>query len=116
MAEGQDSYLSDNCTPASREAQALGEATENAPWGELHASGKTMFRFSNAWTTDVVEAKTLAMVRQPDARALEGRVATDASCRAGRVSVCCAHMRTCVCPRTLALALCSSLTCSRRAA
>ena len=48
-------------SPATEAAEALGEATTNAPWGELHASGKTMFRFSNAWTTDLVEAKTLAM-------------------------------------------------------
>ena len=61
VAEGQDKYLTSMCSPASTAAQALGEATENAPWSELHASGKTMFRFSNAWTTDVVEAKTLAM-------------------------------------------------------
>merc|ERR1719267_295017 len=56
-----DRYLSDMVSPASEAAKALGEATESAPWGELHADGKTMFRFSNAWTTDVVEAKTLAM-------------------------------------------------------
>ena len=61
IAEGQDDYLLDNCTPASEAAEALGEATATAPWAELHASGKTMFRFSNAWTTDLVEAKTLAM-------------------------------------------------------
>ena len=61
IAEGQDDYLLDNCTPASEATRALGEATATAPWAELHASGKTMFRFSNAWTTDLVEAKTLAM-------------------------------------------------------
>ena len=48
-------------SPASEAVKTLGEATANAPWGELHAEGKTMFRFSNVWTTDVVEAKTLAM-------------------------------------------------------
>ena len=53
--------VSEMCSPASEAATALGHATETAPWGELHMQGKTMFRFSNAWTTDVVEAKTLAM-------------------------------------------------------
>lgn len=61
IAGGQDRYLSDMVSPASEAAKALGDATETAPWGELHEQGKTMFRFSNAWTTDVVEAKTLAM-------------------------------------------------------
>ena len=61
VAEGQDEYLVKMTTPASAAAHALGEATETAPWDALHTSGKTMFRFSNAWTTDVVEAKTLAM-------------------------------------------------------
>ena len=61
VAEGQDTYLSKMTTPASAACKALGEATETAPWSELYASGKTMFRFSNAWTTDLVEAKTLAM-------------------------------------------------------
>merc|ERR1719324_2307936 len=56
-----DRYLGEMCTPASEAASALGHATETAPWGKLHDAGKTMFRFSNAWTTDVVEAKTLAM-------------------------------------------------------
>ena len=31
------------------------------PARDTQDAGKTMFRFSNAWTTDVVEAKTLAM-------------------------------------------------------
>ena len=48
-------------SPASEATKALGDATANAPWGALHDSGKTMFRFSSVWTTDVVEAKTLAM-------------------------------------------------------
>ena len=61
VASGQDEYLTKMTTPASDEAKALGEATSVAPWAELHASGQTMFRFSNAWTTDAVEAKTLAM-------------------------------------------------------
>ena len=61
VAQGQDQYLTKMCTPPSDAAKALGEATETAPWAELHATGKTMFRFSNAWTTDLVEAKTLAM-------------------------------------------------------
>ena len=61
IAGGQDRYLSDMVSPASEAAKALGDATETAPWGDLHEQGKTMFRFSNAWTTDVVEAKTLAM-------------------------------------------------------
>merc|ERR1719267_174390 len=56
-----DRYLSDMVSPASEAAKALGDATETAPWGELYENGKTMFRFSNVWTTDVVEAKTLAM-------------------------------------------------------
>ena len=46
-----DRYLSEMCSPASEAATALGHATETAPWGELHMQGKTMFRFSNAWTT-----------------------------------------------------------------
>ena len=53
--------MSKMTTPESAAAKALGEATVTAPWGELHAAGKTMFRFSSVWTTDVVEAKTLAM-------------------------------------------------------
>ena len=61
VAEGQDEYLAKMTTPASAASQALGKATATAPWDELHKAGKTMFRFSNAWTTDVVEAKTLAM-------------------------------------------------------
>ena len=61
IAGGQDRYLSDMVSPATEAAKALGDATETAPWGDLHEQGKTMFRFSNAWTTDVVEAKTLAM-------------------------------------------------------
>jgi len=61
VASGQDKYLTEMCSPASEAAKALGTATETAPWAELHSNGKTMFRFSNAWTTDVVEAKTLAM-------------------------------------------------------
>jgi len=61
VAEGQDEYLAKMTTPASAASQALGKATATAPWDELHNAGKTMFRFSNAWTTDVVEAKTLAM-------------------------------------------------------
>ena len=56
-----DRYLGEMCSPASKACEELGHATETAPWGELHMQGKTMFRFSNAWTTDVVEAKTLAM-------------------------------------------------------
>ena len=48
-------------SPESDAAKALGEATSNAEWGALYESGKTMFRFSSVWTTDVVEAKTLAM-------------------------------------------------------
>ena len=61
VASGQDEYLTKMTTPASEAALALGHATEKAPWAELHDAGKTMFRFSNAWTTDLVEAKTLAM-------------------------------------------------------
>ena len=85
VAGGMDPYLTDSCSPASEAASALGRATEEADWGSLHASGKTsapsrhathlgpaslsansslglaVFRFSNVWTTDVVEAKTLAM-------------------------------------------------------
>ena len=87
IAGGMDRYLTEVCSPATDAAAQLGRATETAPWGELHVrrhrrrryparvlprhsprparaaqdAGKTMFRFSNAWTTDVVEAKTLAM-------------------------------------------------------
>jgi caffeoyl-CoA O-methyltransferase len=61
IAAGQEEYLAKMTSPASKAAEALGEATSTAPWGELHDQGKTMFRFSNVWTTDVVEAKTLAM-------------------------------------------------------
>ena len=61
IAEGQDAYLTKMTSPPSEACAALGKATENANWGELHASGQTMFRFSSAWTTDNVEAKTLAM-------------------------------------------------------
>ena len=61
IAGAQDEYLGKMTSPASEAAKALGDATANAPWGELHDNGKTMFRFSSVWTTDVVEAKTLAM-------------------------------------------------------
>eukprot|EP00310_Coccolithus_braarudii_P018155 CAMPEP_0183340344 /NCGR_PEP_ID=MMETSP0164_2-20130417/6926_1 /TAXON_ID=221442 /ORGANISM="Coccolithus pelagicus ssp braarudi, Strain PLY182g" /LENGTH=603 /DNA_ID=CAMNT_0025510461 /DNA_START=45 /DNA_END=1856 /DNA_ORIENTATION=- len=61
VAGSLDPYLLENASPASASATSLGEATESAPWGELHDAGKTMFRFSNVWTTDLVEAKTLAM-------------------------------------------------------
>merc|ERR1719454_2714714 len=61
ISAGQDEYLTKMTSPATDAAKALGTATANAPWGELHDSGKTMFRFSSVWTTDVVEAKTLAM-------------------------------------------------------
>lgn len=61
LTEGQDAYLTKMTSPPSEACKALGLATETAPWGELHASGQTMFRFSSAWTTDNVEAKTLAM-------------------------------------------------------
>jgi len=61
VAGGMDPYLTEMVSPASDATTKLGRATEEADWGALHASGKTMFRFSNVWTTDVVEAKTLAM-------------------------------------------------------
>ena len=61
VAGGLDPYLTEVCSPASPAAEALGKATEDADWGKLHDEGKTMFRFSSVWTTDVVEAKTLAM-------------------------------------------------------
>ena len=61
VAGGMDPYLLEVCTPASDACEKLGKATEDADWGALYDAGKTMFRFSNAWTTDVVEAKTLAM-------------------------------------------------------
>eukprot|EP00308_Calcidiscus_leptoporus_P024765 CAMPEP_0119374414 /NCGR_PEP_ID=MMETSP1334-20130426/30585_1 /TAXON_ID=127549 /ORGANISM="Calcidiscus leptoporus, Strain RCC1130" /LENGTH=597 /DNA_ID=CAMNT_0007392481 /DNA_START=28 /DNA_END=1821 /DNA_ORIENTATION=+ len=61
VAGSLDPYLLQNVSPPSSAALALGEATEKAPWGDLHDAGKTMFRFSNVWTTDLVEAKTLAM-------------------------------------------------------
>ena len=61
VAGGMDPYLLEVCTPASDACEKLGKATEDADWGSLYDAGKTMFRFSNAWTTDVVEAKTLAM-------------------------------------------------------
>merc|ERR1712166_1173658 len=56
-----DPYLLEVCTPASDACNTLGNATETADWGAMYEAGKTMFRFSNAWTTDLVEAKTLAM-------------------------------------------------------
>jgi len=61
VAGSLDPYLLQNVSPASSAANALGEATEKAPWSQLHDAGKTMFRFSSVWTTDLVEAKTLAM-------------------------------------------------------
>jgi len=61
VAGGMDKYLTEVCTPASDAATTLGKATEDADWGSMYEAGKTMFRFSNAWTTDLVEAKTLAM-------------------------------------------------------
>ena len=61
VASGMDPYLLEVCTPASEACATLGKATEDADWGSMYEAGKTMFRFSNAWTTDLVEAKTLAM-------------------------------------------------------
>ena len=61
VAGGMDPYLLEVCTPASDACNTLGNATETADWGAMYEAGKTMFRFSNAWTTDLVEAKTLAM-------------------------------------------------------
>ena len=61
VAGGMDKYLTEVCPPASDAATTLGKATEDADWGSMYEAGKTMFRFSNAWTTDLVEAKTLAM-------------------------------------------------------
>jgi len=61
VASGQEEYLVEMTSPPSAAAKALGEATETAAWDELYAGSKTMFRFSQAWTTDVVEAKALAM-------------------------------------------------------
>ena len=61
VAGGLDKYLTEVCTPASDACNTLGKATEDTDWGSMYEAGKTMFRFSNAWTTDLVEAKTLAM-------------------------------------------------------
>ena len=61
IAGGQDEYLGKMTSPESEATHALGKATATAPWSELYDGGKTMFRFSNVWTTDAVEAKTLAM-------------------------------------------------------
>merc|ERR1719454_2443815 len=61
ISAGQDEYMSKMTTPETPACKALGEATATAPWGQLHDQGKTMFRFSSVWTTDIVEAKTLAM-------------------------------------------------------
>ncbi|KAH8074586.1 O-methyltransferase [Aureococcus anophagefferens] len=49
-------------TPSERLAALIDEAkTRAADWKAHHAAGETKFLFSDCWTTDVVEAKTLAM-------------------------------------------------------
>lgn len=61
LSRGLDEYLVECTSAPSPEAAELERKTRGAPWDELHAQGKTVFRFSERWTTDIVEAKTLAM-------------------------------------------------------
>lgn len=56
-----DDYLQECTSPPSDAASALEHKTRSANWKSLYESGETLFEFSERWTTDVVEAKTLAM-------------------------------------------------------
>ena len=58
---GQEEYLLKCTSPPSAAAVALEAKTRGADWKSFHAAGETKFLFSDCWTTDVVEAKTLAM-------------------------------------------------------
>ena len=57
----QNDCLVENTSAASDAASAIGAATDEADWAALHASGATKFKFSRVWSSDVVEAKALAM-------------------------------------------------------
>lgn len=61
LAHGTDDYLMKCTSPPSEAAKALEAKTFEADWKTLFKNGETMFEFSSRWTTDVVEAKTLAM-------------------------------------------------------
>jgi len=41
VAGGLDPYLTEMCSPASKAAEGLGKATEQADWGALYSAGKT---------------------------------------------------------------------------
>ena len=57
----QNDCLVENTSAASDAASAIGAATDEADWAALHAGGATKFKFSRVWSSDVVEAKALAM-------------------------------------------------------
>ncbi|EGB05859.1 hypothetical protein AURANDRAFT_30097, partial [Aureococcus anophagefferens] len=61
LVHGQEEYLLKCTSPPSAAAAALEAKTRAADWKAHHAAGETKFLFSDCWTTDVVEAKTLAM-------------------------------------------------------
>lgn len=61
VAQGLENALSELTSSGSTAADALMAATKNSPWEKWHEEGKTMFQFSPVWSTDVVEAKSLAM-------------------------------------------------------
>ena len=61
LVDGSESYLLDCTSAPSAAADALERKTRTADWPKLHRAGETLFEFSERWTTDVVEAKTLAM-------------------------------------------------------
>lgn len=50
-----DESLAQNTSPESAEAAAITRELRTTDWGKLHDEGKTMFRFSENWATDIVE-------------------------------------------------------------
>jgi len=61
VAGGMDPALRANTSPDSAECAELRNKTCTAPWSQLWDEGKTMFPFSDVWSTDVVEGQTLKM-------------------------------------------------------
>merc|ERR1711871_51853 len=77
VAGGMDPALRANTSPDSAECAELRNKTCTAPWSQLWDEGKTMFPFSDVWSTDVVEGQTLKNVLrnvQGKARAGGGHV------------------------------------------
>jgi len=61
LVHGGDDYLKECTSAPSAAADALEKKTRTANWKQHFVAGETLFEFSERWTTDVVEAKTLAM-------------------------------------------------------